>query len=168
MRVPLFHERPSFRHSRPGPLDDKRELAVTAPTECDTRSLRALWRRLRPLGVRLAVSSECHGEVQAEAGWPLEPAFLLVETRPEEWDAVVFAGGRGAARVARDPFARELAHRFAKAGKILGALGEGRRVLDAAKLGGIFENDPDALADALAAQLGAPETTAAHAPRPAP
>ena len=166
MRVPLFRDHPSFRRTRPGPLAGKRVLAAAAPTECDARSVRRLWRRLRPLGVELKVTTECHGEARAESGRPLFPALLLVEARPEAWDALIFVGGAGAARMARDPFARELANRFAAAGKILGALGEGTVVLAAAQLGGLREEDPDELVRALARQLGLPAPARAPLSRP--
>ncbi|HZS35922.1 MAG TPA: DJ-1/PfpI family protein [Polyangia bacterium] len=153
MRSPLFRDRHGLRAPRRGPLYGRRVLAVVAPTECDARGVRALGRRLRRSGVRLGVTMECHGEARGENGSALYPDCLLIEVAPERWDAVVFAGGRGAARVAEDPLARELARRFAGAGRPIASLGDGARVLDAARLDGIAAADPAALARALTDRL---------------
>jgi putative intracellular protease/amidase len=132
-------------------------LVVVAPTECDARSVRALWRLLRPLGVRVGVTTECHGEARAEHGRPLFPDCLLIEVRSEAWDALIFAGGQGAARVAEDQVARELARRFAAEGRIVAALGDGRRVLSAARLEGFATDDPAVLLAHLARSFGLKE-----------
>jgi putative intracellular protease/amidase len=168
VRTPLFRDRPSFRAPRRGPLVGRRVLVVVAPTECDARGVKAMWRALRPLGVRLGVTMECHGEARGEDGRPLFPDLLLVEVRPDDWDALVFAGGRGAAQVAEDQLAREVAQRFAAAGRIVAAFGDGRRVLAAARLDGVVEDTPGALAAALAARLGLVQAPATAADRRAP
>jgi hypothetical protein len=142
-------------------------LAVVAPTGCDARGTRALWRSLHSLGVRLGLASECHGEAQAEHGWPLLPERLLIEIEPRDWDAVVFIGGPGAARVAEDQYARELAQRFAAAGLTVAGLGMGRAVLTAAGVaGGLIDADPARLAEALGARLGMSPPLPARASRP--
>jgi len=81
----------------------------------------------------------------------------LIEVRGDEWDALVFAGGQGAARVAEDQVARELAHRFAAGGRIVAALGDGRRVLSAARLEGFATDDPAVLLAHLARVFGLKE-----------
>jgi hypothetical protein len=154
MRVPLFRDRRSFRAPRRGPLLGKRVLVLVAPTECDARGVKALWRVLRLLGVQLGVTMECHGEARGEDGHPLFPVCLLIDVRPEEWDALVLAGGSGAATVAQDRFAREVAQRFIAAGRIVAALGEGAKVLAAARLDGLVAERPAALAMALAMRFG--------------
>ena len=93
MRVPLFKDRPSLR---PPASPTWRVLVVLSPTEADVHPVRALWRRLRPLGVALVAASECHGEVQGESGARLTPNLLLVDAATQKWDAVIVAGGRGA------------------------------------------------------------------------
>jgi len=158
VRAPLFRERPGLRPARRGPLAGRRVLVVVAPTECDVRAVRRLARALGRLGVAAAAAAECHGEVQAERGRPLIPNALLVEIAPDTWDALVFAGGRGAARVAEDPLARELARRFAASGRPVAALSAGARVLAAAHVDGPSSDDPRALAAALASRLRPPRT----------
>jgi putative intracellular protease/amidase len=155
MRTPLFRDHPSFHHLRPGPLHGRRVLVVVTSMGSDARSVRALWRALRGRGVEVKVTMETHGEAHGEDGSLLFPDCLLVTARPEEWDALVFAGGRGAARVAEDQEARELAHRFAASGRLVAAIGEGRRVLDAARLDGLTVDDAPALARQLVGRFSA-------------
>lgn len=126
---------------------------VVSPTDCDARGVRALGRALLPRGVCVGVTMECHGEARGQHGRPLFTDRLLIEVRPEEWDAVVFAGGRGAERVAEDPLARDLARHAALAGRIVAAFGEGKRVLDAARVDGLTEDAPVVLAEAIVSRL---------------
>jgi putative intracellular protease/amidase len=165
VRVPFFHDHPSF-YERPsltelqdGPLRGRSVLVVVAPTECDAHDVRALWQHLYPLGVRVALTQETHGEARGEDDLPLFPNCLLVEVAPEGWDAIIFAGGRGAERVAEDPLARAVAQRFAAAGKIVAALGAGRRVLAAAHLDGPARDDAPSLAALLIARWSPPYGT---------
>ena len=156
MRIPLFKDHPSFPRPRHGPLLGRSVLVVVAPTECDARGVRAVWRALHPLGVRVGLTQETHGESRGQDGTPLFPDCLLISVTPDGWDALIFAGGRGARRVAEDPLAREVAQRFSAAGKIVAAFGEGRRVLTAAHVEGLVSDKPRALAAPLVAQLAPP------------
>jgi putative intracellular protease/amidase len=137
-------------------------LVVVAPTDCDVRAVRKLWQLLHPLGVLVAVTQECHGEARGEDGAALYPNCLLIEVRPESWDALVFAGGRGAIRVAEDRLAREVAERAAASGRVVAALGAGAEVLAAAHVQGLCTDEPRALAQALAARWSL--RTARHRP----
>ena len=154
MRIPLFRDAKSFPAPSRGPLLGKTVLVVVAPTDCDADGVAALHRALRPLGVRVSVTMECHGEARAQNRRLLFPESLLIEARPEDWDALVLAGGQGACRVAEDPFARELAQRFSANGRVVASLGEGARVLKAARLPGVMMDDPEALAEWLASHFG--------------
>jgi putative intracellular protease/amidase len=107
---------------------------------------------------------ECHGEARGDDGTPLFPDCLLIEVRVDAWDVIVFAGGRGAAQVAEDPLARSLARCFAAQGRIVAALGDGRRVLSAAGLGGFITDDLDLLAAQLARGFGLEERPPNAAP----
>jgi hypothetical protein len=129
----------------------RRVLVVAAPTEADVAGIRRLARRLRPLGVLVAAAGECHGELRGERRRILLPNLLLVEARPEAWDALVLAGGAGAARVAEDQFARALAARAAQLGKWVGAWGTGARALDG--VAGVACASPVELAARLAAHF---------------
>ena len=153
VRVPLFHERAGFRPPHRGPLLGRRILVVVAPTECDARGVQALHHALHPLGVYVGVTSECHGEARGEDGRALHPDGLLLAIEPSDWQALVFAGGQGAASVAEDQLARALAKRFAAAGKMVAALGAGERVLASAHLDGLRAADPRVLARAIADRL---------------
>ena len=141
-------------------------LVVVAPTDCDARGVRELWRHLHRLGVRAGVTQETHGEARGEDDTPLFPDCLLIEVTPDGWDALVFAGGRGALRVAEDQLARDVAQRFVAADKIVAAWGEGRRVLAAAGIEGLVCNDPRALTEQLVARW-APSLTLPGRTRPA-
>jgi putative intracellular protease/amidase len=81
------------------------------------------------MGVLVAVASECQGEARDAHRRAVAVHRLLVEIRPEEWDAILFIGGPGARRVAEDAFARSLARAFAAAGKAVLFDGEGEEVL---------------------------------------
>ena len=147
MRVPLFKERPSLR---PPSSPSRRVLVILPPTKADVRSVRALWRRLRPHGVALLAASECHGEVQAERGAPLAPNLLLIDAATQTWDAVVVAGGRGARDVAEDQLARAIvAH-----AEHVAAIGAGRDVLARAGVAGFVSRDDTDVADWLGRTLG--------------
>ena len=128
MRAPLFKDRPTLRQPRGAPI--RRVLVILAPTEADVRSVRTLWRALRPLGVAVEAASECHGEVRGECREYLLPNLLLIDAIRRDWDAVVVAGGRGALRVAEDRLAREVVALAAQRGKPIAALGIGRCLLE--------------------------------------
>ena len=81
VRIPLFREHPGFRRPPKGPLLGRSVLVVVAPTECDARGVRSLWRALFPLGVYVGVTMECHGEARGDNGTPLYPDCLLIEVR---------------------------------------------------------------------------------------
>jgi putative intracellular protease/amidase len=159
IRVPLLRGHPGFPRPRRGLLLGRAIVALVAPLACDARGVRALFEELFPLGIWLAVACETHGEAHGEDETLLFPDLLAIEVVPREWDALVVAGGRGAVeRVALDPFARELTKRFAAAGRMVTALGAGRRVLEAAHVDGVVEEDAERLAAALAVRCGFADT----------
>jgi putative intracellular protease/amidase len=154
VRVPLFRERHGFRPPTHGPLLGRRVLVLIAPTDGDAASVLALERALRPLGVRVAVTTETQGEVLGVHREVLYPDCLLIEVTPDGWDGLVLAGGPGARRVAADAFARDQVRRFAQAGIPVLALGEGAEVLRATQADGVIETDAERLAAMLAQWLG--------------
>jgi DJ-1/PfpI family len=131
VKIPLLGERPTLR-----PLNSpsRRVLVILSPIDADVPSVRKLARRLRARGVEVSAASECQGEVRGERRHTLDPNLLLVEAAHRRWDAVVLAGGRGALRVAEDPFARGVAAQAVREGKPLAALGLGRKVAERASL----------------------------------
>lgn len=147
MRVPLFKDRPSLRLPA---SPTWRVLVVLSPTEADVHPVRALWRRLRPLGVALVAASECHGEVQGESGARLTPNLLLVDAATQKWDAVIVAGGRGAREVAEDQLARGIVARA----EHVAAIGAGRDVLARAGVAGFASRDEGEVASWLCRTLG--------------
>jgi hypothetical protein len=149
VRTPLFRDRPTLAPPASGPLLGERALIVCAPVDADVAGALRLGRRLRALGVTVEAASECHGEVRGERRRILMPNRLLVDARADEWDALVFAGGAGAARVAEDPLARELAGVVAAAGCVVAAFGAGAAVLARAGVRGVVRAGADELADAL-------------------
>jgi len=155
LRIPLFGDHPSLRV--PAHVA-RRVLVLLAPTEADVRAVRSLARALRPVGVAVQAASECHGEVRGERDEALWPNRILVDAAPEQFDAVVVAGGRGAARVVEDIFAREWITHAAQLGKPVAALGAGRRVLERAGLahGTFADDDPHRIAAWLEDRLRLP------------
>src|SRR5689334_6050452 len=102
MRALLFPDRPRPPRPRAGPLCGRRIVLVVAPVEASGREVRVLERRLRRAGAQVLVASECQGEARDEHRRPIDTHRLLVEIAPTDGDAIVFAGGRGAARVVED------------------------------------------------------------------
>jgi putative intracellular protease/amidase len=154
MRATFFPDHPAPKPPRPGPLLGRRVLLVLAPVGSRGSEVRRLRARLRTLGVEVALASECHGEARDEKRRALLTNLLLVQARPEEFDALVVMGGRGAERLRQDVFLRELISRFAAAERAVGAVGQGRSVLQAARVGGLSANDAHDMAAQLALRLG--------------
>jgi putative intracellular protease/amidase len=150
VHIPLLPDPRPLAAPRAGPLYGRAVLVIVAPTGCAVGPVKQLWRALRPLGVRVAVTSECHGEALGERRRRLFPNQLLVEVAPERWDALVIAGGGGAARVAEDPLALARVRQFAALGRPVAALGAGARVLERAGVDGPRADDGVTLACVLA------------------
>jgi hypothetical protein len=148
MRVPFFKDRPTFRPPRGTPRE--RVLVILAPMDSDLRPVKALGRRLRARGVEVSAASECQGEAHGEHGEVLFPNLLLIEAAERPWDALVVAGGRGAARVAEDQLVRQLVARAASEHKDVTAIGAGRCVLERAKVDGFSSENWQRIAERLA------------------
>jgi putative intracellular protease/amidase len=153
VHIPLLGDPRPLGAPHAGPLLGRAVLVIVAPTDCAVGPVKQLWRALRPLGVRVAVASECQGEALGERRRRLFPDQLLIEVAPERWDALVIAGGRGAARVAEDPLALARVRQFAALGRPLAALGAGARVLERAGVDGPRADDARALACMLVPRL---------------
>lgn len=73
-------------------------------------------------GFSLKVASttvrECHGRF----GLAVKPDFQIEKANPEEFDALVFVGGPGAAEYYNHLYAHELIQRFHASGKVIGAI----------------------------------------------
>jgi putative intracellular protease/amidase len=149
----LFRDRPALPLPAPGPLCGQRVLVVVSPTECSGTDARTLSRRLHGLGAVVGLASECQGEARDERWRAVYTHRLLVEIDPADWDELVFAGGRGAARVARDQLALALAKAFAAAERVVAAVGRGREVLAHARIEGLRAGAADELVDRLARRL---------------
>ena len=149
MRALVFPDRPRPPGPRSGPLHGRRVILVVAPTETSGPEVRLLERRLRRAGAQVMVASECHGEARDEHRRAIDAHRLLIEVGPSDGDAVVFVGGPGASRVAEDQLARDKAHAFAAAGRVVAAVGQGRAVLSRAGVEGMCAEDAPALAAAL-------------------
>jgi putative intracellular protease/amidase len=155
MRATLFGDRPDLPEPRPGPLFGRRVLLVVAPVGSAGGEVRQLTRRLGEQGVQVGIACECQGEARDERRRPIYPHRLLVEIDPAQWDALVFVGGPGAARVASDPLAQTLARAQAARGALVAAVGAGQAVLTRAGVTGPSADDAPTLADAVELRLGA-------------
>src|SRR5207249_12086891 len=120
---------------------------------CSGRQVRTLERTLGRAGAVVGVASETQGEAR-DQHWRAVPTHrLLVEVTPAEWDAIVFVGGRGAARVTEDELARATARAFAAGGRVVAAVGEGGAVLARAGVSGVVADSGEQLASALEQRL---------------
>ena len=162
------HGPPPMPEAAIGPLTGKQVLVFVAPIDCDGDEVRALSHLLGEAGAQVGVACETPGEARDEKRRPLTVNLLAVEIDPAEWDALVFAGGAGAARVARDELVKGLAERFVALGKPVASMGQGRSVLSHLQIEGIAANDAASLRGPLSARLAGREVGSPHPHAPMP
>ena len=73
-------------------------------------------------GVLVAIASSSLEQATGTNGTTTKPDMLLKDVRADNFDAVVFIGGPGAAEYLHDPLALQLAQDSVAKGKVLGAI----------------------------------------------
>lgn len=73
-------------------------------------------------GVEVATASTTTGEAVGKLGHKVRPDLLVSQIKVEDYDALVFVGGGGAAQYFADETAHKLARGFAQAGKVVAAI----------------------------------------------
>lgn len=91
-------------------------------------------RALEAAGVVVAIASSSLAPARGMQGGTTQPDLLYCAARPEDYAAVVFVGGYGAAEYFPDRTAHQLAREALKAGRVLGAICYGGSVLAEAGL----------------------------------
>jgi protease I len=77
---------------------------------------------LKENGFSVVVASSSLGEATGTNGSKVKPEVLLKDVKAEDFDAVVFIGGPGAAQYLQDPAAHKLAQDAVAKNKILGGI----------------------------------------------
>lgn len=77
---------------------------------------------LEDAGVKVAVASSSLETAVGMLGAKVMPNLLLKDVKAEDYDAVVFIGGGGAAEYWSNPTAHEVARKTLEKGKLLGAI----------------------------------------------
>lgn len=77
---------------------------------------------LEKAGVKTVVASSSKGECTGKLGGKATAEIALADVKPEDFDAVIFVGGSGAAQYFNDRTALGLAKRFNTAGKVVAAI----------------------------------------------
>lgn len=73
----------------------------------------------RGIAVKIASSAD---QAKGSAGAAIKPDLALKDVNPEDFDAVVFVGGNGAAEYWDDPTAQQLARRAGRDNKVVAAI----------------------------------------------
>ncbi|NLY91735.1 MAG: DJ-1/PfpI family protein [Firmicutes bacterium] len=77
---------------------------------------------LSQAGVEVVTASTTTGEAVGKLGLKVQPDLLVSQLKAEDYDALVFVGGGGAAQYFDDETAHALARGFAEAGKVVAAI----------------------------------------------
>jgi len=77
---------------------------------------------LSQAGVEVTTASTTTGEAVGKLGHKVHPDLLVSQIKVEDYDALVFVGGGGAAQYFADETAHNLARGFAQAGKVVAAI----------------------------------------------
>lgn len=77
---------------------------------------------LEKAGVKVIVASSSKGECTGKLGGKAVAEIALADVKPEDFEAIVFVGGGGAAQYFNDRAALGLAKRFKEAGKVVAAI----------------------------------------------
>jgi protease I len=111
--------------------------------------------------VNTVIVSSRTGAVQGTLGNVAEASILVNRLRVDDYDAIIFIGGPGAAEYARNPAVMNMVREAVRKGKVLGAIGVAPTILaNANVLAGIratsFLSERDALVLAGAIYTGLP------------
>ncbi|MFH1375224.1 MAG: DJ-1/PfpI family protein [Patescibacteria group bacterium] len=100
----------------------KHALFVIAPADFRDEELFEPQKVLQDAGVEITIASREPGEVIGKLGGKAKAQIGINQVNAEDFDAVIFVGGPGAATYFADPAAHLLAQKAVKSGKILAAI----------------------------------------------
>lgn len=103
-------------------LENKKILIVVAPEGFKDAECFIPKKAFEKAGATVQVASLSAGSAKSELGEKLEVDFAVDEIKAKNWDAVVFVGGPGMAKLTDDESFVDLARDFYDAGKITSAI----------------------------------------------
>lgn len=116
----------------------KKVALITASQNFHDEELFATKRVLDAAQVQTFVTSTRRGVIRGTLGGVAEANVLLSELTVNDYDAIIFIGGLGAAEYLGNPAAMNIARETVRTGKVLGAIGTAPSILaDANVLAGI-------------------------------
>ena len=107
--------------NNPTPMT-KHALFVIAPADFRDEELFEPQKVLEDAGIETTIASREAGEIVGKLGGKAEAQIGINQVNAEDFDAVIFAGGPGAATYFDDPAAHLLARKTIESGKILAAI----------------------------------------------
>ncbi|HIH21981.1 MAG: DJ-1/PfpI family protein [Candidatus Diapherotrites archaeon] len=142
-------------------MPGKKVLLVIAPKNFRDEELFHTKEELEKAGFQTSIASSSLSEAVGMLGGKAKPEILLEKAKAEDFDAVAFIGGGGAASYFNNRFALSLAQKFYNAGKITAAICIAPVILaNAGLLNGkkatSFPSEENALEDKGAAFTGNP------------
>jgi protease I len=104
------------------PLNGKKVLMIIAANGFQDHEFAPAYDLLPKLGATVKIACSRKDKAIGKYGRQVSPDFALTECKADDYDAVVFIGGPGAAEYFDDPAAHALARGAAAQGKVLGAI----------------------------------------------
>jgi protease I len=102
--------------------DVKNILMIVASQNFRDEELLQPMEKFVKAGFKVKVASTVSGEVKGMLGAKIKPDLLLKDVSVNDYDAVVFVGGGGAAQYFDDPVAHKIAQEAVKSDKVLAAI----------------------------------------------
>ena len=103
-------------------LEGKRVVMVIAHENFRDEEFQEPYELLTSLGASVEIASTSLEEAKGMLGKRVKPTMLLEDVDPNEFDAVIFVGGSGAANYFNDSTALGLARKAYEAGKVVAAI----------------------------------------------
>ena len=103
-------------------LEGKRVVMVIAHENFRDEEFQEPYELLTSLGASVEIASTSLEEAKGMLGKRVKPTMLLENVDPNEFDAIIFVGGSGAARYFNDSTALRIAREAYEAGKVVAAI----------------------------------------------
>ena len=110
-------------------LKQKKALFIVAAKDFQEQELARPYAELSRNGVAISLASTVKGEAVGTNGAKARIDMLLVDAKVDDFDAIVFIGGPGAAQYLDDPVAHKVARDAIKKKKLLAAICMGPLIL---------------------------------------
>jgi len=112
----------AFYFSPAGAQSAKKAVLIIAQKDFQDDEFGKPFNILKENGFSVVVASTTLGEATGTNGAKVKPQVLVKNVRADDFDAVVFIGGPGAAQYLEDPAAHKLAQDAVEKNKILGGI----------------------------------------------